>query len=112
MQQRKSRITSLLGMAMKAGKISSGEFKTMDAVKSGESFLVIVAEDASENTKKKFRDKCAYRDIPCMCYADRDILGACIGRQFRACLSVNDRGFAEAIVRAVREEEGNVRSSF
>ena len=38
---------SMLGLAMKAGKVSSGEFATEQAVKSGSAYLVILAETAS-----------------------------------------------------------------
>ena len=51
---------SMLGLAMKAGKVSSGEFATEQAVKSGSAYLVILAETASANTQKKFRNMCAY----------------------------------------------------
>ena len=33
----------MLGLAMKAGKVSSGEFATEQAVKSGSAYLVILA---------------------------------------------------------------------
>ena len=42
---------SLLGLAMKAGKVVSGEFATEKAVKGKTAFLVLIAEDASENTR-------------------------------------------------------------
>ena len=50
-----NKVLSLLGLATKAGKIASGEFSTEKSVKSGKGFLVLVAADASENTKKKFK---------------------------------------------------------
>ena len=50
-----NRVLSLIGLATKAGKTVSGEFSTEKSVKTGKGLLVIVAEDASENTKKKFR---------------------------------------------------------
>ena len=47
----KSRVFGLLGLAAKAGKVQSGEFSTEKSVKSGRAYLVIVSEEASENTK-------------------------------------------------------------
>ncbi len=44
---------SLIGLAMKAGKVVSGEQTVEMAIKSGEVFLCIVAVDASDNTKKE-----------------------------------------------------------
>ena len=45
---------AMIGLAQKAGKIVRGEFATEKAVKTGKAALVIVAGDASENTKKMF----------------------------------------------------------
>ena len=59
-----NKVLSLLGLATKAGKIASGEFSTEKSVKSGKGFLVLVAADASENTKKKFRDMCKFYKVP------------------------------------------------
>ena len=55
-----SKVLSMLGLAAKAGKVASGEFSTEKEVKSGNACLVIVAEDASDNTKKMFRNMCKY----------------------------------------------------
>ena len=49
-----NKVLSLIGLATKAGKTASGEFLTEREVKSGKAALVIVAGDASKNTKKKF----------------------------------------------------------
>ena len=55
-----NKIFSMIGMETKAGKTVSGEFATEKAVKTGKAFLVIVSEEASDNTKKKFRYMCSY----------------------------------------------------
>ena len=51
-----SRARSYLGLAKKAGKVRSGEFQTEEAVKKKLACLVILAADASDNTKKKFQN--------------------------------------------------------
>ena len=48
-----NKVYSMIGLAMKAGKLTSGEFSVEHAVKAGKAALVIVSETASENTKKK-----------------------------------------------------------
>ena len=57
-------VLRMVGIATKAGKVASGEFMTENAVKSGIASLVIVAEDASENTKKKFQNMCEFYENP------------------------------------------------
>ncbi len=93
----KQPIFSFLGLAAKAGKVKSGEFSTERSVKTGHSDLVIVAEDASDNTKKMFRNMCNYYHVPIVIFGTKDELGHCIGKQFRASLSIEDGGFANGI---------------
>ena len=45
------RFHQLLGLAAKAGAVVSGEFAVEQSIRKKETFLVIVAEDASDNTK-------------------------------------------------------------
>lgn len=90
-------IQGLLGLAAKAGKIVSGEFSVEKAVREGRAFLVIVAEDASDNTKKHFSDMCAFRKLPLRVLAEKELLGKWIGKGFRASLAVTDSGFADTI---------------
>ena len=45
-----NRIYGYIGLAMKAGKIKAGEFSTEKSIKGGKARLVLVAEDASDNT--------------------------------------------------------------
>ena len=47
---------SMLGLAARAGRIVSGEFTVEKEVKSGRAYLVLIAEDASENTRKKISE--------------------------------------------------------
>ena len=90
---------SMISLATKAGKTVSGEFCTEKEVKTGRAALVIVARDASENTKKKFRNMCDYYHVPIYFYEDKDTLGHAMGKEFRASLAVLDAGFAKGIMR-------------
>lgn len=96
-----NKILSLVGLATKAGKTVSGEFSTEKSVKTGKSFLVLVAEDASENTKKKFRNMCSFYEIPLYFLSDKEELGRAMGKEFRASLAVQDENFANAMKKAL-----------
>lgn len=91
------RVISMLGLAERAGKIASGEFAVEKAVKSYHAHLVVVASDASDNTKKMFRNMCEYYKVPMVVYSDKDTLGHGIGKMMRASLAVLDAGFARAV---------------
>ena len=94
-----SKALSLISLATKAGRIASGEFCTEKEVKSGGAYLVIVADDASENTKKKFQNMCEFYKVPIYFYGDKDTLGHAMGKEFRASLAVTDPGFAKGIAK-------------
>jgi len=91
------RIYSFLGLATKAGKIISGEGSCEKALKSGRVYLVVVSQDASDNTKKKFKDVCSYRNIDIRFFGEKEELGRHIGKEIRSVIAVADNGFAEHI---------------
>lgn len=93
-----NKVLSLIGLATKAGKTVSGEFSTEKSVKTGRGFVVLVAEDASENTKKKFRNMCSFYEVPVYFLSDKEGLGRAMGKEFRASLAVQDENFAKAII--------------
>ncbi len=95
---------SLVSLATKAGKTVSGEFSTEKEVKCGKAELVIVATDASENTKKKFQNMCEFYEVPIYFYGDKDTLGHAMGKEFRASLAVTDAGFAKGIIKHLSAE--------
>lgn len=88
----------LLSLAQRAGKVVSGEFKTEEAVKLGQAMLVILASDASDNTKKKFTNMCDFYEVPIRIYSNKDELGHFIGKEFRASVAVTDEGLANKII--------------
>jgi ribosomal protein L7Ae-like RNA K-turn-binding protein len=88
-----------VGLATKAGKTVSGEFSTEKSVKQGKALLVLVADDASENTKKKFRNMCEFYEVPIYFLADKEEMGRSMGKQIRASLAIEDENFATAIIK-------------
>lgn len=100
-----NRLMSAIGLCMKAGKLASGEFAAEKALKSGGK-LAIVDENASENTKKQWRDACDFRKVPIIFVRD---LGFAIGKSARMSAVVTDDGFKRMILSAeekLRSERG------
>ncbi|CAG7623910.1 YlxQ family RNA-binding protein [Paenibacillus allorhizosphaerae] len=90
---------SNLGLAMRAGKVITGEEMVIQSVRGGEAKLVIVAEDASENTLKKINDKCSYYGVPLLLTGQREQLGDSIGKEARVAIAVTDAGFARMLMK-------------
>lgn len=96
----------MLGLAARGRNVVSGELQTLNAVKDGSAMLVIVAEDASENTKKQFVDKCSFYEVPLRVYGSREALGRAIGKEMRSSLAVIDTGLAQSVMRYLESESG------
>ena len=95
----------MLGLAMKAGKVVSGEFATDKRVKSGKAWLMIVSEDASDNTKKMFRDKSSFYEVPYYEIGSKEELGHAMGKEMRASLALTDPGFSNSICKLLDETQ-------
>ena len=92
------KVLGMLGMAKRAGRVTSGAFLCGRAVREGLAQLVIIAKDISENGKKDIIGLCSHYQVQYIEYADKLALGNSIGASERAVVSVNDRKFADAIL--------------
>lgn len=106
---KQNKVLSLLGLAIRGRNLVSGEFQTETAVKSGEALFVIVAQDASANTKKLFHDKCSFYEVPIEEYSTKIELGRAIGKDLRSSLAICDAGLANAIQKEIELQRTNMR---
>lgn len=91
------KILGLIGLAKRAGKVLGGEFAVSAAVKDKSAKLVIIATDASDNTKKSMKNSCEYYKVKYIEFSDADSLGRYTGSNLRALIAITDSGFAKAI---------------
>ena len=105
------KLLSLIGLAKRARKVVSGEFSTEKSVKSGKSHMVIVSEEASDNTKKMFTNMCTHYKVPIYLFGTKDGLGHAMGQEFRASLSVEDAGFAKSMAELMNINGGSLNES-
>lgn len=90
-------VFSILGLCMKAGLLTSGEFMVEKSIKNSTAKLIIIAGDASENTKKKFKNMCMFKNIEIIEFSDKYSLGKILGKNIRATIGILDEGFAKNI---------------
>jgi ribosomal protein L7Ae-like RNA K-turn-binding protein len=99
----KNKMLSYLGLAMRAGKLVTGDEGVLKAVRQGQANLVVLAEDASANAQKKYRDKCQSYQIPLIECCTRYELGSSIGKAERVVIAVTDSGLAQMIERCLEK---------
>lgn len=97
------RALSLLSISQKAGKVSSGELSCEQALQKEQSYLIILAEDASVNTKKKFTNKAYFYNVPVAIFSHKEELSRTIGKVNRSVISINDFGLANKIKEYIKE---------
>ncbi len=92
----KQKALNLLGLAMRAGELVTGEEMTVQKIRTQEVKLALVAENAGKNTRKKVKDKSAFYQVPFVNSFHSSELSQAIGRQ-RLVVGVLDSGFAKKI---------------
>lgn len=91
----KQKALNLLGLAKRARKIETGESIVLKQIQAQRARYVFVGSNASENTKKKFRDKTEYYKIPISFEFTTEELSHSIGQQ-RTNIAIMDGGFASS----------------
>jgi ribosomal protein L7Ae-like RNA K-turn-binding protein len=100
------KVLNLLGLAQKAGLCASGTFMVEKSLANGKAKVVLIASDASANTRQKFLSKSTYYGVPAYVAFDSDQIGHAIGKEFRVVLSVNQEGMAGAIKKEITQLTG------
>jgi len=95
----------LIGLAKKAGKVLTGESAVKEAIRFNKAYLVIIAEDASDNTKKNITDSCKYYDVTYYISLTKTTLGNAVGNEYNAAICITDEGFAKAILKRINGGE-------
>ncbi|MDP4144365.1 MAG: ribosomal L7Ae/L30e/S12e/Gadd45 family protein [Bacillota bacterium] len=93
-----NKFLQFLGITKRAGKLVEGYNKCEETVKRGGVFLVILSDESSENTKKKFKNYCEKKDIPCIEGISKDTLGKVLGRTEINVLCVIDVGMSNKLL--------------
>lgn len=95
------KILSMLGLARRAGKTVCGTDLAILAVRSDKAFIVIMACDVSERTKKQLSDKCISHNVKLVqTDASQSEMAKATGKSSPvSAVAVTDRHFADGIMK-------------
>ena len=96
-----NRLNNAVGLAMKAGRLKSGDSTVEKLVRAEQTKLVLLDAGASENTREKYRAMCQNHGAELIPVAE---LGRWIGKPGRMIAAVTDENFRNMIKRAFAEE--------
>ena len=91
------KIYSILGIARKGGNVSIGFDAAKADIEKGKSFLVVIAEDASDKTKKNIIFTCNKHDCKYMEFGKKEELGKNLGKEVVSVMSIRDKNLASYV---------------
>ncbi|MBI4408898.1 MAG: ribosomal L7Ae/L30e/S12e/Gadd45 family protein [Gemmatimonadetes bacterium] len=99
----------LLGLAARAGALVAGTERVREAVRAGRAAYVVVAADASANSRGKLLPLLTARGVPHAVALDRHALGSAVGRGPLSAIGLTDASFAGR-VRELLQAAGRTES--
>lgn len=95
------KLLGMLGIATKAGKITFGAESCKDSIMRNKVKLVLLARDASDRTKTKFKDLASSKKIPVFEVSSIDEISKAIGKKNKAIVGILDFNFSKAIIKII-----------
>ena len=90
----REKLSHLIGLAQRAGKVISGEELVIKAIQTGKAQFIFLANDAGVNLTKKTTDKSHYYNVEVSTVFDTLELSSAIGKPRKA-VAIVDAGFSK-----------------
>lgn len=98
-------LLNLLGLALRARRVITGEKEVLFAIKAGKAKMVFVASDASLKTKDRFDKKCFFHHVPVNYELSSDDLAHALGKNICKIVTIVDDGFKLAAEKIITEDK-------
>ena len=92
-----NKILGLIGLAARARKVCFGADSVEDRINRRQVKLLIVAEDASERTKDKFKKIAEKENVPIIVKGEIELLSKAIGKSNKAIIGIEDINLSNEI---------------
>ncbi|MDF2676090.1 MAG: YlxQ family RNA-binding protein [Bacillota bacterium] len=96
-----NKIYSMFGLARRGGKISIGFDASCIEIAKGKSKLVLMAQDASEKTKKNILYECDKYNCKYIEYGEKELIGQCLGKKAVSVISISDENMVSYILKNI-----------
>ena len=93
------RLKQLLGLAQAAGKVVSADPEVEGAHYKNKVRLLILAEDATDRVRKKYRQEAEINEVTLITALTRDDIGQALGKSPRGIVAVLDNGFKKSVLK-------------
>ena len=93
------RLLGMLGLAVRAGKVTYGVFQTEKAINEGKMKLVVAATDMGESNKRRIESKCSANGVKLIFYSTKELLSRSAGKENMPVAGICDENLAAAVVK-------------
>lgn len=95
--QKQQKLLNMLGLARRAGRVSLGSDPSIEALRKGQSYLILFASDLSPRTAGGVRNAAEETGVPwCKTGATMDEISMALGKR-TGVIAINDAGFAKTL---------------
>lgn len=103
-----SKFLNFLGLAKRSGSVIEGYSKCDEERNRKNIFLFIISNDASNSTKKKFKNHCLTKNIVFIEDFSKEELGSSIGREEVKILAITDKNIANKLYTLYEEQSTKI----
>lgn len=86
----------MLGLAVKARQAQLGAGRALDSIRANKAALVLLDEEASDNTRKRFENACLFHEVECLILPP-GLLGRAAGKSDAMVAAILKGGMAERL---------------
>lgn len=102
----------LLGLAARAGRTAAGSETAVKMLRGRKAYLVMLAEDAAENTARQFIFAAGQSNVPLCRFGQKSELGRWTGSAEKAVVVITDESFANRLrelIAAVESDDAGLK---
>jgi ribosomal protein L7Ae-like RNA K-turn-binding protein len=99
-----NKFLQFLGLTKRAGKLREGYNTSEDIIKHRKAKLIVISEDASENTKNKFKAYCNKYNIAIIVAYGKEELGQILGRSEVNVVCITDEKMSNKLIELWNEK--------
>lgn len=103
-----NKIYNMIGLAFKAGKVVAGEDAVRKSIRSGKVKLLVISEDASENTRKRFSNAAEFYKVEKVLWGSKVQMGMSIGKGERSVIGITDENFCKSLKGMMAAEQSKI----
>ncbi|MGE5381158.1 MAG: L7Ae/L30e/S12e/Gadd45 family ribosomal protein [Methylocystaceae bacterium] len=95
---RTNRVLQLVGLAARAGQVTSGTEAVKNSILRKKAYLLILSNDIADNTSRELIAACQRTGVHHICNGNKYELGQAVGKAYRVAVTINEPRLAQRVL--------------